>query len=178
MLCRFLQTHQKKGGRSLKQAHCKRNLIPSRKQVAYKLSRSQSSISSLKRVSGPLFRQDSSCSNRQHHICVLHKQGRSHEVGPTLCPAMEDLDLVYQKTSDSQSPTYSRPAEHGSRQAIQARPDHPNRVPQIDLFATRFNNKLLLFVSPVPDPLATAVDALHGRILTHMPSHQWPYWAN
>ena len=32
--------------------------------------------------------------------------------------------------------------------------------PQIDLFATRFNNKLPLFVSPVPDPLATAEDAL------------------
>ena len=31
---------------------------------------------------------------------------------------------------------------------------------QIDLFATRFNNKLPPFVSPVPDPLATAVDAL------------------
>ena len=32
--------------------------------------------------------------------------------------------------------------------------------PNIDLFATRFNNKLAQFVSPVPDPLATAVDAL------------------
>ena len=32
--------------------------------------------------------------------------------------------------------------------------------PQIDLFAIWFNNKLPLFVSPVPDPLATAVDAL------------------
>ena len=32
--------------------------------------------------------------------------------------------------------------------------------PQVDLFATRFNNKLPLFVSPVPDPLATAVVAL------------------
>ena len=72
--------------------------------------------------------------------------------------------------------THSRPAECGSGQAIQARPDHPNRVvspsrglplnlqqvalAQIDLFAMRFNNKLPLFVSPVPDPLATAVDAL------------------
>ena len=60
--------------------------------------------------------------------------------------------------------------------SIQARPDHPNRVvspsrglplnmqqvapAQIDLFATRFNNKLPLFVSPVPDPMATAVYAL------------------
>ena len=33
--------------------------------------------------------------------------------------------------------------------------------PQIDLFATRFNNKLPLFVSPVPDSLAAAVDALN-----------------
>ena len=32
--------------------------------------------------------------------------------------------------------------------------------PQIDLFATRFNHKLPLFVSPVPDTLALAVDAL------------------
>ena len=41
---------------------------------------------------------------------------------------MENLDLVHQKSSNSQSPTYSRPAKCGSRQAIQARPDHPNRV--------------------------------------------------
>ena len=32
--------------------------------------------------------------------------------------------------------------------------------PQMDLFATRFNNKLPQFVSPVPDPIAWAVDAL------------------
>ena len=32
--------------------------------------------------------------------------------------------------------------------------------PKIDLFATRFNNKLPQFVSPVLDPLAVAVDAL------------------
>ena len=57
-------------------------------------------------------------------------------------------------------------------QAIQARPDQtvsPSRVPldiykrlyqpQVDLFATRFN-KLLQFVSPVPDSLAWPVRAL------------------
>ena len=32
--------------------------------------------------------------------------------------------------------------------------------PQVDLFATRFNNKLPQFVSPVPDTQAWAVDAL------------------
>ena len=34
------------------------------------------------------------------------------------------------------------------------------RQPRVDLFATRFNNKLPQFVSPVPDPQAWAVDAL------------------
>ena len=33
--------------------------------------------------------------------------------------------------------------------------------PQVDLFATRFNNKVPQFVSPVPDPQAWAVDALN-----------------
>ena len=32
--------------------------------------------------------------------------------------------------------------------------------PHIDLFATRLNRRLPLFVSPVPDPLAVNVDAL------------------
>ena len=87
---------------------------------------------------------------------------------------MEYLDLVYQETSDSKSLTHSRPAECGSRQATQARPDHPewSLLPEvfksmysrwhrskIDLIAMRLN-KLPRFVSLVPDPLTTAVDAL------------------
>ena len=32
--------------------------------------------------------------------------------------------------------------------------------PEIDLYATRFNKRLPLFVSPIPNPFATAVDAL------------------
>ena len=35
---------------------------------------------------------------------------------------------MYQEASDSQSPTYSRLAQCGSRQIIQTRPDHPKRV--------------------------------------------------
>ena len=103
-------------------------MVTSTKQAAYKLSGTKSSLSSFERVPRPLYRQDSTCDNQQHHSSALHKQGRGHEVGPTVCPAMENLDLVYQEASNSQSPTHSRPAERGSRQAIQARPDHPNRV--------------------------------------------------
>ena len=89
-----------------------------------------------------------------------------------MCPTVENLDLVYQETSDSQSPTHSRLAERGSRQAIQTRTDHSNRVvsPPRGLRGSmqqvahksdkRFNNKLPLFLSPVPYPLTTAVDSL------------------
>ena len=80
---------------------------------------------------------------------------------------------MYQEPSDSQSPTHSRPAECGSRQAIQTRPDHSNRVvPPSRGFPSHMqqvapapnilvchDKKLPLFVSPVPD-LASAVDAL------------------
>ena len=171
----FYRRIKRRVGRSLKRMHCKRILVPSGMQAAYKLPRTQGSFLSLKRVPRPLFGQDSTYSDRQHHSGVIHNQGRRHEVGPTVCPTMENLDLVHQKSSNPQIPTHSRSAESGSRQAIQARPDHPTEWsllpkvfqaicsrwhrPQVGLFATRFN-KLPLFVSPEPDPLATAVDAL------------------
>ena len=34
---------------------------------------------------------------------VSYIKGRRHEVGPTLCPTMDNLDLVYQETSDSKA---------------------------------------------------------------------------
>ena len=93
-----------------------------------------------------------------------------------MCPSVENPDLVYQQTGYSQSPTHSRPAECGSRQTIQAKPDNSNIVvsPSRSLpgnvqqvapasnrpLAMRSNNKLAKFVSPVPDPQAWAADAL------------------
>ena len=41
-----------------------------------------------------------------------------------MCSSLEDLDLVFQKSSDFKGPTYSRPAKRGSGQAIPARPSH------------------------------------------------------
>ena len=83
-----------------------------------------------------------------------------------MCPSVENPELVFQKTRDSQSLIHPRPSERGSRQA---RPVHPewSLLPEvfqsmsrwIDLFATRFK-KLPLFVLPVADPLAWAVETL------------------
>ena len=111
----FYRRIKRRVGCSLKRTHCQKGLVTARKQAAYKLSKTS-------------YPPDSTCCNRQHYSSVLHKQGRRHEVGPTVWPTVENLNLVHQETSDSQSLTHSRPLERGSRQAVQARPDHPNRV--------------------------------------------------
>ena len=119
---------KRKVGRSLKRTHCQRNLVPPGKQTAYKLSRTQGSFSSLKRVPRSLHRQDGSSGNRQHYSSVLHKQGRRDEVGSSVRPTLENLDLVLQETSDFKGPTHPRSTKCGGRQAIQTRPDHPDRM--------------------------------------------------
>ena len=45
-----------------------------------------------------------------------------------MCPSVENLDLVFQKSNDLEGPTYPRPAKRGSRQTLPARPDHTNRM--------------------------------------------------
>ena len=113
-------------GRSLKRAYCKRVLVSARKQTAHKLSRTKSSVSSFKRIPRPLCGQNSSSGHSQYNSSGLHKQRRRHEVGPTVCPTVENLDLVYPATSNSKSLTHPRPTKCGSRQTIPAGSDHPD----------------------------------------------------
>ena len=172
-------------GRSLRQAHCKGNLVPSRKQVAHKPSRTKSSLSSSKTVSNPLltvliatdnttvvayinkeegmksgslcallWRILSWCTRQQVTLRTCHIPGRLNVIadklsrfGQTIQTEWSLLPKVFQAICDLW------------------------HQPQVDLFATRFNNKLPQFVSPVPDPQAW------GRAWTHMPFHQQPSWA-
>ena len=97
------------GPKQPKRVHCKRVLVGAGKQAAHKLSGTKSSVPSLKRVSKSLCRQNSSGSNRQYYSSSLHKQGRRNEVRPTVCPTVENLDLVFPATSDSKSSTHPRP---------------------------------------------------------------------
>ena len=113
-------------GRSLKRVHCKRILVGSGKQNAHKLFGTQSGVSSLKRVPKSLCRKNSSSSNRQHYGGRLHKQGRGYEVGPTVCPTLENLDLVFPETSNSKGPTHPRPSKCDSGQTVETGADHSN----------------------------------------------------
>ena len=125
MLCKSLQTHQKKGG-ALPGAHCKGNLVSSRKQVAHKSPGTKSGLSGLKRVPRPLFKQHSPGSHRQHNSGCLYQQRRGDEVGLPVCPTVENSVLVHQKTGNPQGTSHPRPAERDSRQAIQTWSDHSN----------------------------------------------------
>ena len=146
--CANIYRHIKRRvGCSFKRAYCKRNLVHSGKKAVYKLSGTERGITSPKRVPRPLLRQDSSCCNQQYYRRVIHKQGRRHEVGPTVCPTMENLDLVFQEISESQSLTHLRPAKRGSRQTIQARPDHPDGV----VPPSRGFSIIMQLVAPAPN---------------------------
>ena len=61
-------------GHSLRRAHCKGNLVPTREQVAHKPLGAESSISSSKGVLNPRPQQDSVDSYRQHNSGCLYQQ--------------------------------------------------------------------------------------------------------
>ena len=163
-------------GRSLRRAHCKGNLVPSRKQVPHKPPRAESSISSSKRVSNPLLQQDSTDSYRKHNSGSLYQQRGGMKSG-SLCALLWRIlswctrqqvtlrarhipgrvNVIADKLSRLGQTIQTEWSLHSEVfQAICSRWHQP----QVDLFATRFNNKLPQFVSPVQDPQAWAVDAL------------------
>ena len=170
----FYRRIKRRLGHSLKRMHCKRFLVTTKKQAAYKLSGTKSIRSSFKRVPRPLLRQDSTCGNTRV-VSYINKEG-GMRLGP-LCALLwriltwctrKQMTLKAQHIPGRMNVVADKLSRLG--QTIQTEwsllPEVFQAIcsrwhqPQIDLFATRFNNKLPLFVSPVPDPLATAVDAL------------------
>ena len=115
-------------GRSLKRVHCKKVLVGAGKQAAHKLPRTQSGVSGPQRVPKSLCRQNSSSGNRQYYGGRLHKQRRRHEVRPSMCPTVENLDMMLPAAGDATSATHPRPLKCNSRQTVQAGSDHPDRV--------------------------------------------------
>ena len=152
MLCRYLQTHQRRVGRSLKQMHCKGNLVPSRKQVAHKsLGTKGSHLLPISTKGG--MKSGSQCALLWRILSwCTRKQGtlKAHHIPHQLNVIADKLSRLGQtfQTEWSLNPEVFQAICSWWHQ------------PQVDLFATRFNNKLTQFVLPVPDPQAWAVDAL------------------
>ena len=103
-------------------------------------------------------------------VSYINKEGGMRS-GP-LCALLWRILTWCTQKQVTQSPTHPRPVECGSRQAIPARPDHPDRVVSPSIGFPNYIQPVepasnipighqvqLQFtsVSPVPDPLATAV---------------------
>ena len=161
-------------GRSLRRAHCKGNLVPSRKQVAHKplkavflalkefrtlccnktvliATDNTTVVAYINKEGGMksgslsalLWRILSWCTRQQVTLRARHIPGRLNVIA----------DKLFRLGQTIQTEWSLHPEVF---QAICSRWHQP----QVDLFATRFNNKLPQFVSPVSDPHTWAVDAL------------------
>ena len=89
--------------------------------------------------------------------------------------SVENPDLVCQETGNSQSSTHSSPSECDSKQAIQTKPDHSDRMvpsprglpsymlpvaPALSRPVCQVQQQTTTVVSPVTEPQAWAVDVL------------------
>ena len=113
---------------------------------------------------GLLASNSASC-YRQLHSSSLHKQTRRNPLGGDVCSPVENHDLVPSLQDNIKSQTHSRVSECDGRPTVQVEPSPVNRMvtasagvqtdlsqvvhPSVDLFATRLNDKLPLYVSPV-----------------------------
>ena len=160
-------------GRSLKRVYCKRILVGTGKQTAHKLKAVFLALKEFQNLcvdkivlvatdnttvvayinkeggmrSGPLcallWRILTWCSQRQVTLKARHIPGRLNVIADKLSRLGQTIQTEWSLLSE-----------------VFHQMCNQWHWPQIDLFATRFNHKLPQFVSPVPDSLAVAVDAL------------------
>ena len=161
-------------GCSLRRLHSKQHLVSSRKSPSCKLPGTKSCLAGLKKIPALSTRKSSSSCHRQHHSCGIHQQGGRYEVRLTFCPSMATPVLVQSETGCSKGQAHPWSSKCDCRQIVLSGPNHSDRMvpssggflvqiwhlPQVDMFATKYNCKLAQYVSPVPDPNAWAVDAL------------------
>ena len=105
--------------------------------------------------------------DREYSIGFLYQQTGRNTFSQPVCRGMKNPPLVPGIWHPDQSLSYPRHTQHIGRLFIKIRQASQNRMgfrsvgsklhlpmlnyPNVDLFATRFNQKLPLYVSPVPD---------------------------
>ena len=142
-------------GHSIKRVHCKGNLVLSRKQVVYKPLGTKGGLSGSKRVPRPLFNNIVLVPQTTQQWLPISTRKGGMKSG-SLCARLWRILIAHKLSRLGQTIQTEWSLHPEMFQAICSRWHQPH----VDLFATRFNNKLPQFVSLVPDPQAWAVDAL------------------
>ena len=140
-----------------------RGLVPERENT-----RVESYITSHAPLAEATQKPHSPCCNGQFTCSVLHQQAGRDTVNVTVQTDQTTTAYVSARgysiagSSHSQEffPTQMSGTEWSLHLSVFQAITQEWGIPTLDLFATRWNHKLPLFVSPVPDPLAMAVDAL------------------
>ena len=143
----------------------------------------------------PLLREDNTCStDNTTVVSYINKEGSMRS--GSLCALQWRILTWCTRKQVTQSLTYSRLAERGSRQAIQAKPDHPNGVVSpsrglpnnIQQVAPAQNRPICHEVQQQvasvcvtgtrsPGHSSGCTRSAMGGIWMHTPSHQQPCWA-
>ena len=131
------------------------NVVRHRGKFAYKHSGTESSVFSNKVLPNPFNEQEGLGGLRQFHSSVLPQQAKGDPFTRNLSNDMvPDGILQPQGSAHPQTEWSLHPKIFHKICQIWHRP-------MVDMFATKMNNKLPLYVSPVPDPNAMVVDALN-----------------
>ena len=154
-----------------------KGLVRSRKIIADKSFRTKDSVLGPKTLQASMPKSNSPGCHGQRNDSSLHQQTGRDSLSRDVRPSMENHELVSSVQNISTCQTHSGClnviADSLSRSTqIQStewslHPQVFKRIctkwftPQVDLFATRLNHKLPLYVSPLPDQNAWNIDALN-----------------
>ena len=126
---------------------------------------------------------------RQHNGGLIYQQTGWHSFSQPLRRSLGNSQLVPGTRHHYQSSSHSRQIQHSCRPPIKIRQTYQDRMgsdqtvansvfqmlnfPNVDLFAIQFNHKLPLYVSPVQDNKALAIDAL-SMDWNHLHAYAFP----
>ena len=115
-------------GRSLRRLHYKRRLVRAGTKASHKFSGAQSCLSGPKELRASLSGSNCTDCNRQYNGGLLHQQGGGYEIRLSLCPPVENSDLVPFQGNSPEGLAHSGSLECDSRQAVETQSGDSNRV--------------------------------------------------
>ena len=115
-------------GRSLRSRLYRGSLVSSRKASTHQPIRNEGGFSGPTILQKDLSKQSSPHRLRQHLSGGTHQQTGRYSVGRTLCPDVENPNMVQSEQCDTQSTTHPGITQHNSGRPLQEEPDTTNRV--------------------------------------------------
>ena len=157
---------------SLRASLYKGSVVRQGKKATHKCSRAEGGFSGPSKIQGPVSKPNSVGCYGQLNSSSLHKQTRRNPLGGDVHCLVEDHDLVPSLPDNLKSQTHFRvsecdglPSVHSTEWSLHPQVFkqicHKWFTPHVDLFATRLNHKVPLYVSPLPDQHSWDIDALN-----------------